>query len=312
MGGKSTQQTNQTQTNSLPANQQMNVDALMQGALNYYNSGGRSFFPGDTVADFNPNQLAGQGQLLDFAGGSGQDFANAALRGNEFFMNPENIMNPDNIPGYRDAQDATSRMFTENLMENILPQVRSGGTSSGQFGGSASGIGQALSVDRSQSGLADALTQMDLGAYAQGLNSFNQAQNRAPSLFNLGTRPGTIIAGVGDAQQGQQQREIDADVARHTFEQNEPLYNLAALQNLTGQYGQYGGTQTGESTTTQTSKPGLAQAMGLGLMGASALGTGGASTAGKGAASASTGQSPGKGGATGSDNPGAGGFSGFG
>lgn len=275
MGGDTKQQQSQTTTTSLPQNQQTNVDALMAGALDYYNSGGRQFYGGDGVANFNPYQLAGQEHLLNFAGGQGQDFANQAMASNQFFMDPNNIMNPDNIPGYREAQDATSRKYTQNLTENILPYVRGGATQASQYGGSASGIGQALSVDRSSQALADSLANMDVAAYTQGLNAFNQAQNRAPALFQLGSQPGAIMAGVGDATQNQEQREIDFDISRHMFEQNEPAVLLQLLQGLTGSAGQYGGTVDSNSTTTQSGGNPLTQALGLGLMGASVFGGGG-------------------------------------
>lgn len=307
MGGSSKQKntTDQTTTTTLPGNQQTNVDTLLQGALDYYNSGGRSFFPGDTVADFNPYQTQGQNQLLDFAGGTGQNLADQAIAGNQFFMDPNNILNLDNIPGYRDSQDATARAYTQNLTENILPSVRGGATSAGQFGGSASGIGQALSVDRSSQALADAQTRQDLGAYSQGLSAFNQAQNRAPSLFALGAQPGTITAGIGDANQNQQQREIDADVLRHNFGENEPLNLLSMLQQATGNAGQYGGTvdSSGTSTTTGGGSSPINQALGLGTIGASLYGGGGGS-GGKGGATGGGGG--GKGGSTSSTTGGGG------
>ena len=284
--GRSSQQ--QTTQNLLPVNQQNNVDVLMRQALDYYNSGGREYYQGDTVADYNPLQSGGQDAMLGYASGAGGDFINQAMAGNSFFMDPNNIFNLDNIPGYRDAQGATTDLFTRNLTENILPSVRGGGTSSGQYGGSATGIGEALSVGRSSEGLSNALAGMDLAAYGQGLNSFNQAQNRAPGLFQLGAQPATIMANIGDAQQGQEQREIDANVARHMFEQNEPGVLLAMLQQLTGSAGQYGGTQESTTTMNPASNP-LGQALGLGLMGMSAFGGGGMPVGGAG-----------KGGATGS------------
>lgn len=294
MGGsrKQTQQTNSRTTTTLPYAQQRNVDALMRGALDYYNSGGRTYYPGETVAGFNPYQLEGQGSLLDFARGSGQDYANAALASNAFLLDPNNVLNPQNIPGYAAAQDATARLYTDNLLERILPSVRGGGTNAGQYGGSASGIGQALSVGRSNQALADSLTGMDLNAYAQGLSAMQGAQGLAPGIFALGAQPGSIVTGIGDSTQRQEQREIDADVARHMFGENEELLILNALQALTGSAGQYGGEvrSTGTTTNTMSGGNGLGQALGLALMGAS-LFMPGAGAAGAGAGA-------GKGGAT--------------
>lgn len=254
MGGGSTTNTQVTEQ-ALPENQQQNVDALLRGALQYFKSGGRTFYPGDLIADFTPEQLAGQQSMLDFAGGGGQDLVNQAIAGNAFFMDPNNIFNPQNVPGFKGSEEALTRGYTQNLTENILPYVRGGATSTGQFGGSPSGIGQALAVERSNKGLSDSLANLYLGAYGQGLDTFNQSLNRAPGLFGLGLAPGQVQAGVGDVRQGQQQREIEADVARHEFQQNEPMLLLQLLQQLTGGAGQYGGTTTSTATEKTKSSP---------------------------------------------------------
>jgi len=272
--GSRKQTSTQSTTQSLPANQQRNVDSLLQGALDYFNTGGRSYFPGDTVADFDPLQTAGQNQLVGYAGGVGQDLVGSAIEGNQFFMDPRNIFAPENIPGFQGSVDALTRGYTQNLTENILPNVRSGDTFSGQFGGSAGGIGQGLAVGRSNEALAGSLENMYLGAYGQGLDTLNQAMNRAPSLFALGAAPGSLMTGVGAERQGQEQKEILGGMARHEFEQNEPAVILSLLQALTGNLGQYGGT-TDTTATESTSGGGVAQALGGALSLASLLAPGG-------------------------------------
>jgi hypothetical protein len=252
MGGDNTTSSTQTTTQTLPANQQNNVDQLLQGALQYFNSGGRTFFPGDTVANFDPLQTSGQNQMVNFAQGTGQDLVGNAIRGNQFFLDPNNIFNPQNVPGFQGNVDALTRGFTQNLTENILPNVRAGGTASGQFGGSATGIGEALATERSNAGLSDSLSDLYLGAYGLGLDSFNQAQNRVPGLFNAGLAPGRVTSGVGDVRQNQAQAEIGGERERFEFGQNEPIAMLQLLRDLTGSAGQYGGT----STTTGTQSGG--------------------------------------------------------
>lgn len=240
--GTGSQTSRQETTTSLPANQQTNIDQLMQGALDYYRNGGRTYYPGETVAGFDPYQTQGQNTILDYASGTGQQLVDQTLASNAFFTDPNNIMNPENIPGFTDSIDAMTRKYTDNLNQNILPYVRGGGTASGQFGGSASGIGQGLAVGESNQALADSTANMYLGAYESGLDSFNQAMTRAPGMFALGAQPGSIVEGVGGVRQAQDQRQIDADVARHNFAQNEPAVMLSLLQALSGTGGEYGGT----------------------------------------------------------------------
>lgn len=255
------QRQRQTTTTSLPSNQQRNVDTLLNDALRYYNTGGREFYTGDPIADFTPAQISGQQQNLDFAGGVGQQLATDAISANNFFLNPENIFNPDAIPGFTGAVDDLSRTYTRNLTENILPYVRGEGTLTGQFGGSAQGVGQALAVDRTTENLGDSLSNLYLGAYGQGLDSFNQAIGRSPGLYAFGLAPGQTEQAIGGIQQNQNQRETQADIARFEFNQNEPIAMLQLLQSLTGQAGQYGGTVRSDSVTEAASSP-ITQALG--------------------------------------------------
>lgn len=254
MGGGTTRN-KQTTTQTLPQNQQRNVDQLLSGALDYFNTGGRQFYDGDLVADQNFNQVAGQNNLVNYATGAGSDLIGRAISANDTFLDPNAIFNPDQMPGFSGVVDDFTRGYTDNLLEQVLPSVRAGATASGQFGGSASGIGEALAVDRSNQSLADGLSQLYLGAYGQGLDSFNQAQNRIPGLFGLGAQPGQIQTAVGDQQQQQAQNEIQADASRFEFEQNEPVFLLNLLRELTGGAGQYGGTTTTNATQSVDSSP---------------------------------------------------------
>ncbi len=293
MGGSSTQQNQQTTSTTLPGNQQNNVDALLQGVLDYFNSGGRSFFPGDAVANFDPLQVQGQEGLVNFARGPGQDLVDRSTASNDFFLDINNILNPENIPGFQGATDAITREFTDNLTQNILPFVRGGATASGQFGGSASGIGQALAVSESNQGLTDSLANLNLEAYAQGLDSFNQAQNRVPGLFALGGAPSVLTSSVGDVRQAQSQREIDADVERFNFGQNEPLNILQVLRDLTGGAGQFGGTVESTGTSSGGGGGGLTQGIGGALTLGSIFGQGGSGKGSSGGAGKGSGTTPG-------------------
>jgi hypothetical protein len=73
---RASQQTSNTTRTVLPANQQQNVDLLMQGARDLYNSGGPQFFPGQTYANPTENQLTSRQQAANYATGVGQEFVN--------------------------------------------------------------------------------------------------------------------------------------------------------------------------------------------------------------------------------------------
>lgn len=244
---------------ALPENQQANVDLLMGGAGDWYQTGGPQFYDGQTVAQPNANIQGGQQQLLNAASGVGE-LLNTSQRGEQFWMDPNNLFDPSRIPGFAQAQQSVMQNTTRNLTENILPQLRSGSVQSGTYGGSRQGIGEGLAVGRTSDALAGKMAEMQMGAFDRGLNMYNAAQNRMPATLNNALMPGQVQQQVGYQQQGEEQANLDAARQRHEFEQMAPLFALQQLQALTGGAGTYGGT------TTNTQKTGFNPMQALGAV----------------------------------------------
>jgi hypothetical protein len=253
MGNNETSST-QTTTQTLPANQQTNVDALLQGALDYFNSGGRSFFPGDLVADFDPLQTQGQNQIVNFSQGVGSDLVSNAIGANNRLLDPS-IMDPTTNPIFTNLLGHMLTANTQNFNEQVLPNIRTGAVSSGQFGGTPGEIAEALSTDRFLQSNAQQQNQLGLGQQALGMNAMLSAIRNSPGLFQLGMAPGQAVAGVGEARQNQAQNEIQGEQTRHNFEQNEPMIMLQLLRDLTGQAGTFGGTSTTTGTQSAEGSP---------------------------------------------------------
>ena len=250
MSGKAGQTSNTTSTTVLPGQQQTNVDMLMQGARDQFKTGGPEYYGGKTFADPTQNQLDSRNQATGYAKGVGGEFVDSAMQGDKFFLNPQNIFNPDNIPGFKQAKQGVTNDITRNLTEQILPNIRQGSVATGSLGGSRQGLGEALAVEGTNKQLGNTLANMNMAAYNTGMNQYNQAANRAPSMYGLGLQPAETTGAVGLQEQGDQQRQIDENMARFNFEQLAPLLNLQSLQSLTGSAGQYGGTTTSNGQQT--------------------------------------------------------------
>lgn len=258
MGGSASQRQRSEQTgtttSSAPPGQQQNIDLLMSGARDFYNSGGPQYYGGQTYAGPSPGELLARQNATGYATGAGQDFVNNYQQGEQFWLNPENIFNPGNIPGFRQVQQGLTRDITRNLTENQLPELRGGGIATGALGGSRQEIGEGLATARTNETIGQTLAGMDMQAYNSGLNMYNNAANRAPGTFQLGLAPSEVLNSVGGAERADTQQGIDADVSRWNFEQMAPYFNLDMLRQLTGMLGQYGGTthsnQTGDATTS--------------------------------------------------------------
>lgn len=249
MGGRAQQNSATTQTTQLPANQQGNVDTLQQAAGELFKSGGPSYFPGQTYAGPTTEQTQARAGMTGYAQGAGQSFVDQYRGGEQYWLNPNNIFNPDNIPGFRSAQEGVTNQVTQNLQRNILPAIRGNSITGGGLGGSRSAISEGLAIGDTNSALSRTLADMNMNAYNSGLGMYNQAANRAPTTYGMGLAPSATLNDVGTANRGDIQGAIDSNVQRYNFDQLRPLLNAQTLQSLTGTAGQYGGTTT--SNTTQ-------------------------------------------------------------
>jgi len=188
-----------------------------------------------------------------YATGPGAALTDAAGTANKTLLDPNLMLNPQNIPGFQASQDAMMQSLTRNLTENQLPQVRNEASMTGGYGGSKQGIAEGLAVGRTNDAIAQALANMNVGAYGQGLNAMQGAIGLAPSTYATGTAPATTVGQVGAAQRADQAGEVMA--GREQFAEQQaaaPANTLDLLRQLMGVQGQYGGTTSGVQTGAQT------------------------------------------------------------
>ena len=198
------------------------------------------------------------------------------------------------MPG---ASDAFMNPFVDQVIDQNLRDVqrqgdlerqRIGGAAvtSGAFGGSR----QAVAEQELQRNLADTFARQSAGLRAQ---AFESAQDRAQKASELFTKAGIATAGLGEAAQAanlrdvqllsglggqeQQQQQAELDALRNTSlqQQFEPYQRLSFMSDI---FRGVPSTQTALTTTTTPDPSRLSQVAGIGtgLLGlASAFGGGG-------------------------------------
>lgn len=268
-GGSQKQETRSTsrQTTAGTREQERNIGGMLDAAWNYYLSGGPQFFPGQTYAGATGDELAARQQMRDLAyGGIGQAI-NPALAAYQNFLSPE-FLNVTNAPGYQASADAISRQMGQQFAEQIMPNIRGGSIMAGGFGDAPYKEQGALAGGRSQEALGSALAGLTGQYYGQNLGAAQNALAMAPAMANLQTFGPQLLQMVGAQERADQQQAINADRERWEFEQQNPINMLGLLQQITGNVGQYGTTQTGEQNTTtktkQSTSP-FSQLLGAGL-----------------------------------------------
>lgn len=200
----------------------------------------RTFFPGKTYAPFQPQELDALrlGEARARAGSpimrAGQEELSKTLGGGYLYGGP----------GFDAAVDAA--------MRKVLPLVRS-----------AAPRGRSSSPTARQQEV-QALTDVFAGQYGQERQNMMHALSQIPQIANLDYADIAKLASIGEARRDMEQDEIDEQIARHEYKQEQPYQKLRDYQNfIMGNYG-----NTSESTSFPMRGSRLSGLLGGGLGGA--------------------------------------------
>jgi hypothetical protein len=239
-------------------------------AQRIYNRGSPEYYPGETLAGFDPMQKAAQQATLGYAMGpraagmqaGGEGALMRSLGGYTGFTPRQagdllagNVRTGAGTP-YGAMENALTQGVMGNLQKNILPGIRQQQVMYQPGGSSRGALEQNKAVSAAvQSGLTKPLAQMYSDAYqtAQGMRmpmsqsiigQQQYGQQMYPSIMNAPLSMYGAMGGVGADRRAMTQSSMDRDMARYEYQANAPqnaLRNYMAM--VTGDYG---------STTEQT------------------------------------------------------------
>lgn len=277
MSGGSNDKTTTVQQADPWKKQQPYLTDIFSQAKNLFYNQQPSYYPGTTVASFNPLETEGQSLALGAALGPQMDIAQGAAGSNQFLMSPD-ILRADANPYLADYARAATRPIWESLREEALPAITGGSIAAGQLGNSRQGIAEGQAIGRAAQAAGDVTKGIYSDAYGQGLEAMARGLALAPQTAGLATVPAATVAGVGAQNRAYEQALIDDAMQRYMFEQQAPWNALAGYQGLV--QGTYGGTGTSSIDQNQSMGSQLAGAAGTGLATYGALsGLGGAAAA---------------------------------
>jgi hypothetical protein len=241
-----------------------------RAAKDLYNKGVPEYYPGETLAGFDPAQTAAQKAILGYAMGpraarmqaGGEGALMRSLGGYTGFNRGQtqdllagNVRTGAGTP-YRAMENALTQGVIGNLQKNILPGIRQQQVQYQPGGSSAGALQQNRAVtDATFSGLTKPLADMYNNAYqtAQGMRlpASNQiigqqqyGQQMYPSTMNAPLSMYGAMGKVGADRRAMTQSAIDRDMARYEYQANAPMNALRNyMAMVTGDYGSTG-TQT--------------------------------------------------------------------
>ena len=204
-------------------------------AKNVYNRGVPEYYPGETIAGFDPAQTAAQQATLGYVMGpraAGQQSAAEAslVQGLSGQVDP-NAYNP--------IASALTNTVTSNLQKNILPGLRQNQVRY-QPGGSSRGdmVNNRAISSAVTSGLTKPLADIYTNAYNQAQQRAVQSGNLYPSIMGAPISMYNAMGQVGDRRQALTQGQMDADMARYAYQSEAPYNALNQFMNtISGNYG---------------------------------------------------------------------------
>jgi hypothetical protein len=203
--------------------------------------------PISPVVPFTQPQVQGQADVMAGAGAQKQIAQNAA--GAEQFLTSPDILNPATNPAEAASIAAATRPIYQNLMESVLPNVRSGAASAGQYGSSRQGIAEgeaARSADQAAGQVSANIANAD---YQAGLDAMTKGLGLSPATGTEQTQAGASESAVGEIQQQQQEAQNQARLQQLFYNMGIPL---SQAQNLTQMAAGQPGGGTSASTTPGT------------------------------------------------------------
>lgn len=250
--------------------------ALQQALNQYANPNGSSYYPGQTVAQLTPDEMAAQQMLRGMAyGGAGGIPGSATGYYNTIL---DRAINPQNDPALQASIDAMSRdtMRAATDPGGIYSQIRQGAIGNGTLGSSRQGIAEGIASSRIADSIAAQDANMRLAARGQNLGAAGSALGQTGTVAGAATLPAQWLSGVGAQNRGINQANLDAGLQAWLYNTYEPDRRLQNLYSLIGAtpFGGYQATSqnvgssllpgaNGGTSTAQNVAGGVTGAVGL-------------------------------------------------
>jgi len=181
------------------------------------------------------------------------------------------LRSPEEVAQSQEVQDLIASKqagITEQLNEEVLPQIRSGATSAGQYGSTRQGVAEGVATGKAASSMADLEAQITGDVYNTQLQNQLKATGLAPSIASAGGSGLEQLFNIGDIERQENQAREDLDYWNRLYADQEGLREYA---NLLMPMAGLGGTTT---TSVSGGGPnGFGQMLGAGLTGLGAYGS---------------------------------------
>jgi hypothetical protein len=219
-------------SNNPPAFQQPYIERGFEAAQTQFETP-RTFYEGSTVVPFSTQTQAGLDAMQTRAEtGSplvtaAQDLTAATMRGD--------YLSPDSNPYLKSAMDAATRPMTEAFTQDVMPVIDAAFSSGGRYGSGLQANQQARAAEGYLQSLGDVGSRMAYSNYADERGRQVDASTAAPAMAELDYLDPSRLIDIGGAYEGMAERELQEDIDRHRFAEDEARIRLGEyLPAVTG------------------------------------------------------------------------------
>ena len=246
MGGSSSKPSGVSRTvvsNDPPAFQQPYIERGFEEAETQFGTP-RTFYEGSTVVPFSDPTQAGL-TAMETRATAGSPLVTAAQDLTASTMDGD-YLSPDSNPYLKSAMDAATRPMKEAFTQDVIPGISSAFSSGGRYGSGLQGNMQARAAEDYLTGLGDVGAKMAYSNYADELARQAAAGTAAPGMAELDYLDPSRLVDIGGAYEGMAARELQEDIDRHRFAEDEERIRLSEyLPAVTG----------GQWSTSSTDQP---------------------------------------------------------
>jgi len=224
------------------------IQGVLPAAQQWFESGSPTPYQGNTVAQLDPNQLQAL-QRTSERSLAGSDLNRAAQSGVQSTLQGDYL----NANPYLDATfDKAAGGLTRQYQNTVMPSIVSMYSTAGRYG---SGAMQGATAEAGR-GLGEGLSGLanDIygGNYQAERGRMMSAATMAPQLASQDYADIQAQLGAGGVMQAQNQQNLNADISKWDFMQNQPLNKLQAMSGLINGTGAGLGQQNSQTTAGQS------------------------------------------------------------
>jgi hypothetical protein len=208
--------------------------ALRESQARYQDPEGRTFYGGPTVAGFDPRELLAQ-QMLQQAGGEQRGMGQDSAGYIRTMM--DRAVNPMDDPTLDSAIDLTLKDVRQQATDpgGVFSQIRGNAMESGAYGGTRQGVLEGVAGGRLADVMAKTAANMRLEGRSQNLTAARDAMGQMPTAAGLLGAEAGAYGATGAQSRDMEQRFMDDDLRRWSYDVTEPDRRLDSLFRRTGQ-----------------------------------------------------------------------------